>query len=181
MGYTPIAIASSKSADLAKEYGAAATASYAAKDCVDVVKSLAGKPIRHALDCITDAESAAICYSALGRTGGTYTCLEECPAAWRTRRMVKVKEVMGFQVLGVDINLAGSTYTRPGDPALFEIGKQWASEMEALMESGRVKPHPLRELESGWDSIVEGLTQLRKGEVRGQKLVVKVPQAAGTP
>lgn len=175
MGYTPIAIASNKSADLARDYGAAATASYSAKDCVDSVKSLAGKPIRRALDCITDAESAAICYSALARTGGTYSCLEECPTAWRTRRVVKVKEVMGFQVLGIDINLAGSTYTRPGDEKLFEIGKQWASEMEILMESGLVKPHPLRELDNGWNSIIEGLGQLRKGEVRGQKLVVKVP------
>lgn len=177
MGYTPIAIASNKSAELAKEYGAEGVASYSAKDCVDSVKSLAGKPIRHVLDCITDAESANICYSALARTGGTYACLEECPAAWRTRRVVKVKEVMGFQVLGVDIKLAGSTYTRPGDHALFEIGKQWASEMENLMESGRVKPHPLRELGDGWNSIIEGLGQLRKGDVRGQKLVVKIPQS----
>jgi NADPH:quinone reductase-like Zn-dependent oxidoreductase len=181
MGYSPIAITSSKSAELAKEYGATGTASYAAKDCVDAVKTLAGKPIRYALDCITDAESTAICYSALARTGGTYACLEECPAPWRTRRMVKVKEVMGFQVLGVDINLAGSTYTRPGDPALFEIGKQWAGEMEVLMDSGQVKPHPLRELEGGWTSIIEGLEKLRKGEVRGQKLVVRIPHAEGMP
>lgn len=176
MGYTPIAIASNKSANLTSEYGAAATAAYTAKDCVDTVKAFAGKPIRHALDCITDAESAAICYRALGRTGGTYACLEECPTAWRTRRSVKVKEVMGFQVLGVDIDLAGSTYTRPGDPALFEIGKQWAAEIEALMESDGFKPHPLRELDNGWNSIIEGLDLLRKGEVSGQKLVVKIPQ-----
>ncbi|KAL4923307.1 zinc-binding alcohol dehydrogenase family protein [Aspergillus undulatus] len=176
MGYTPIAIASNRSAELATEYGAAGTASYAAKDCVDTVKSLAGKPIRRILDCITDAESAAICYSAMARTGGTYACLEECPEAWRTRRIVKVKEVMGFQILGVDVNLGDSTYTRLADQKLFAIGTQWAREIQALMESGQLKAHPLRELPGGWDAIIEGLEMLRKGEVRGQKLVVEIPQ-----
>lgn len=176
MGYAPIAIASTRSAELAKVYGAVATASYAAKDCVETVKSLAGKPIRRVLDCITDAESAAICYSAIARTGGTYACLEECPQAWRARRIVKVKEVMGFQVLGVDLDLGESTYTRPGDQKLMAIGMQWAGEMEKLMEAGRVKAHPLKELEGGWEAIIEGLEMLRKGEVRGQKLVVRIPQ-----
>lgn len=177
MGYTPIAIASNKSAELAVTYGAVGTASYASKDCVETVKSLAGKPIRRILDCITDAESAAICYGAMARTGGTYACLEECPGAWRTRRAVKVKEVMGFQILGVDLNLGASTYTRPGDPKLMHIGMKWAGEMQSLMESGRVKPHPLRELHnSGWEAIIEGLDMLRKGEIRGQKLVVRIPQ-----
>ncbi|KAL4914780.1 chaperonin 10-like protein [Aspergillus aurantiobrunneus] len=176
MGYTPIAIASSRSAELAMQYGASATASYESKDCVDSVKALAGKPIRRVLDCITDAESASICYGALARTGGTYACLEECPDAWRTRRIVKVKEVMGFQVLGVDINLGASAYTRPGDQNLMAIGMQWAGEMQALMESGQLKAHPLRELSGGWEAIIEGLEMLRRGDVRGQKLVLRIPQ-----
>jgi len=177
MGYTPIAIASNKSSELAIEYGASATASYTSKDCVNTVKAIAGKPIRRVLDCITDMESAALCYSALARTGGMYACLEDCPQAWRTRRTVKVKEVMGFQVLGVDLNLAGSTYKRPGDKALFDIGVQWASEIQSLMETRAIKPHPLRELTNGFQSIIDGLEMLAKGEVRGQKLVVRVPQA----
>lgn len=176
MGYTPIAIASNKTAGLAVQYGAVGTASYTSPDCVETVKSLAGKPIRRILDCITDAESAAICYSAMARTGGTYACLEECPAAWRSRRTVKVKEVMAFQLLGIDIDLGASTYTRSGDKKLMGIGMQWAGEMQALMESGRIKTHPLRELQNGWEDIIDGLELLRKGEVRGQKFVVRIPQ-----
>lgn len=176
MGYTPIAIASNKSAELAVKYGAIGTASYASKDCAETAKSLAGQPIRRILDCITDAESTAICYSAMARTGGIYACLEECPDAWRTRRAVKVKEVMGFQVLGVDISLGDSTYTRPGDEKLMKIGMQWAGEIQSLMESNSIKPHPLRELQNGWESIIEGLEMLRKGEIQGQKLVIKIPQ-----
>ncbi|KAK2037425.1 GroES-like protein [Colletotrichum somersetense] len=176
MGYTPIAIASPKSSGLVKEYGAAQVASYTSKDCVEVVKTLAKKPIRYVLDCITDAESVAICYSVMARTGGKYACLEECPEAWRTRRAIQVKEVMGFQVLGVDINLGDSTYTRPADEKLMEVGMQWSREIQLLMESGRIKAHPLRELPSGWESIIRGLELLRKGEVRGEKLVARIPQ-----
>ncbi|KAK3357941.1 hypothetical protein B0T25DRAFT_540593 [Lasiosphaeria hispida] len=55
--------------------------------------------------CIIVAESVAVCYSALARTGGRYACLEGCPGAWRTRRAVKAKEAMGFQVLGTDMEL----------------------------------------------------------------------------
>ena len=176
MGYKPLAIASDKSADLAREYGATDVVSYTDKDCVDKVKAIADKPIRKVLDCITDMDSAAMCYSAMARTGGMYACLEECPEAWRTRRIVKVKEVMGFQVLGVDLNLGDSTYTRPGEERLLKIGMQWAEVMEILMKERKIKTHPLKELEGGWQSIIDGLEMLKKGEVRGQKLVVKIPQ-----
>ncbi|RAK78087.1 zinc-binding alcohol dehydrogenase family protein [Aspergillus fijiensis CBS 313.89] len=176
MGYTPLAITSPQSAPLALSYGAKGTASYTAKDCVATIQALAGKPIRYVLDCITDADSTALCYSLLARTGGVYACLEECPAAWRSRRAVRVKEVMGFQVLGTDLNLGESAYTRSGDPALLAIGMQWAKEVEGLMARREIKPHPLRELSGGWESIIEGLEMLRKGEVRGEKLVVRIPQ-----
>ncbi|KAJ5588378.1 hypothetical protein N7537_011056 [Penicillium hordei] len=176
MGYTPIAIASELSAGLAVNYGAVATASYTSKNCVDTVKTLAGKPIRHALDCITDMESVPICFAALARTGGRYACLEECPESWRTRRAVRVKEVMGFQILGDDMDLGVSTYTRPKDQGLMDIGMVWAKEMEILMETKQIKPHPLREVSGGWEGIIRGLEMLRKGEVRGQKLVIRIPQ-----
>ena len=176
MGYTPIAIASNKSAALAKEFGAKDVVSYTDADCVDQVKALAGKPIRKVLDCITDMDSAAICYGAMGRTGGMYACLEECPESWRTRRIIKVKEVMGFQVLGVDLDLGDSTYTRPGEERLLNIGIEWAGEVETLMAEGKLKTHPLKELDNGWQSIIDGLEMLKKGEVRGQKLVIKIPQ-----
>lgn len=86
-----------------------------------------------------------------------------------------MKEVMGFQVLGMDMDLGESTYTRPKDQRLMEIGMVWAQEMERLMETGKIRPHPLRELDGGWEAIIRGLEMLRKGEVRGQKLVVRIP------
>ncbi|KAL4976611.1 hypothetical protein BDW66DRAFT_150965 [Aspergillus desertorum] len=88
-----------------KSYGAAVTASYTSKDCAATIKSLARKPIRHVLDCIMDMESVPLRFSALARTGGRYAYREECLAEWRTRWAVRMKEVMGFRTLGVDMDL----------------------------------------------------------------------------
>lgn len=177
MGYRPIAIASNESASLTSRYGAVGTAAYTSKDCVQSVKEIAGKPIKRVLDCITDMESTALCFDAMSRTGGKYSCLEECPEIYRTRRIIQVSEVMGFQVLGVDLDLGDSTYSRRGDEKLLEIGMRWARIIQSLMEDQKLNAHPLHELKNGFQGIIEGLEMLRKGEVKRQKLVVRIDQS----
>lgn len=158
------------------QYGAIGTAPYTSLSCVETVQSLAnGQPIRHALDCITDAESTAICFGALSRFGGRYACLEECHASWRTRRAVKVKEVMGFEILGARVFLGEhNVYTREASEEMFAIGRRWASEMQKLLDDKLIKTHPIREMGGEWDGIVRGLEMLQRGEIRGEKLVVRI-------
>lgn len=175
-GYTPLAVASPKSAALCIQYGAADTVSYLTADPVGDIHSIAGgKPIRHAIDCITDVESSATCFSALSRAGGRYACLEECPPAWRTRRTVRVKEVMGFQILGLRVYLGPTTtYTREASPISFNIGQTWAAEIQSLVDQELLQPHPILEVSGGWEGIIKGLEMLRRGEVKGQKIVLKI-------
>lgn len=45
----------------------------------DIRKSTNGR-LRYALDCITDKDSVACCYGALGLPGGRYACLEQSEA-----------------------------------------------------------------------------------------------------
>lgn len=133
------------------------------------------KPIRHALDCITDADSAAVCFGAISRAGGRYACLEECMPEWRVRRVVRVKEVMGYEILGDRVDLGpSSTYSREASPMCVEIGRVWVGEMQSLLDRGLVKPHPIREVQGKWDGIINGLVMLQRGEVRGEKLVVRI-------
>ncbi|KAI1081409.1 hypothetical protein F5B20DRAFT_579273 [Whalleya microplaca] len=173
-GYHPVAVASAASAPLAAEYGAGGVASYntPSRPCLDQIRSITqGAPIRYVLDCITDAESAATCFQAIARTGGSYACLEQFHEGWHTRRAVKVKEVMGFEVLGVDVDLGpNTTYTRMASSRLHEVGITWASEMQRLVQAGLLKPHPLAEVKatSGqWsDAVLEGLRRLRRGELQ---------------
>lgn len=182
------------SAALAESYGASATVIYDGTDtdaCVAKIQSLLadGPPLRHALDCITDGDSAALCFRALARTGGRYVCLEEFQDAWRTRRVVKVKEVMGYEVLGRAVDLGGtaSTYTRPVNESAANIGRRWRSELQQLIDQGSLRPHPVEEVvmeeqrdadrwgTQDWPSaVVSGLHRLRSGGIRGRKLAVRI-------
>lgn len=136
----------------------------------------------------------------MARTGGRYAALEHVPKAWRTRKAVRVREVMGYEGLGrrvsIGVNTPGdgsladderapgstgensSTYTREPNPALFAITHRWRDEVQALLDEGLLRCHPVREVSDGDDwasAIVQGLSELQRGEVRGQKLVVRVP------
>lgn len=196
---------SAASAALVKRYGAVSTALYTGtnlSECFDTIRALTagGPPLRHALDCITDAESASVCFGALARTGGRYACLEGFREAWRTRRVVKVKEVMGYEVLGRPVDLGGveSTYSRGASEAAIEIGRRWRGEMQGSLDAGLIQPHPIQEIipEKGEGSqketwaaaVISGLHMLMAGGIRGRKLVVRVssgdaiaaPQATGS-
>lgn len=149
--------------------------SYTDLDCADKIKKLgSGTPIKHALDCITDADSVAVCFAALARTGGRYACLEDCPEEWRTRKAVKVKVVMGFEMQGNDVSLGHPTYSRVANKELFEIGVEWTKEMQALLDDGRVRTQPIHEVGGGFQGIIEALEMLRKGDNKGKKLVVSI-------
>lgn len=112
----------------------------------------------------------------MGRAGGRYACLEGLNEAWRTRRAIRVKEVMGFEGLGVRVDLGpkAATYSREANQELFGVCARWATEMQSLVDAERVKPHPVREAAGQWDGIIKGLGMLQRGEVRGQKLVVRI-------
>ncbi|CAG8974767.1 hypothetical protein HYALB_00000379 [Hymenoscyphus albidus] len=174
-GYSPIAVTSTTSAPLASSYGAAYTAAYTSATCTETIKSLAqGVPIRQVLDCITDIESVAICFGAMPRTGGRYACLEALPDAWKTRRSIKTKEVMAYEGLGVRVDLGDSIYTREANKTLFEVTTSWTIEVQRVLDAGKLRPHPIREIPGKWDGIRDGLAMLLKGEIRGEKLVVRI-------
>ncbi|KEY73199.1 hypothetical protein S7711_04165 [Stachybotrys chartarum IBT 7711] len=140
-GYAPIAVSQThESSKLAQHFGAAKTIHSGGE---------ANTQVRHVLDCITDPQSVRLSFAAIARTGGRYACLEHCRDSWKTRRMVQVKEIMGFDVLGRDVDLGGpsSAYTRKADREAVAIGRRWAVEMQALLDQGMVQPHPSREVE----------------------------------
>jgi NADPH:quinone reductase-like Zn-dependent oxidoreductase len=174
-GYTPIAVTSSSSATLALKYGAYGTAIYTSPNCVPMIKEMAnGIPIRKVLDCITSEESIAHCFAAMGRTGGRYACLEGLDKSSQTRRSIRCKEVMGYEGLGVDVDLDATPYSRKANKSLFDVTAKMAAEMQAAVDTELIKPHPIKEVIGGWEGIMKGLGMLQRGEVRGQKLVVRI-------
>ena len=157
------------------KYGAIGTAPYTSANCVERIQAIAdGASIKHALDCITDGESTAICFGALSRVGGRYACLEDCPESWRTRRAVKVKVVMGYEGEGYDVDLGHPVYTRKANPKLHAIVSLWAKEMQSLLDQGLITTQPIREVDGQFEGIIKALEMLQSGEVKGEKLVVRV-------
>jgi len=96
---------------------------------------------------------------------------------WRTRRAIKVKEVMGFEGLGFRIDLGDNSYSRDANPELAAICAAWTEEMQWALDAGKIRCHPIREMPGQWEGILDGLHLLQKGDIRGQKLVVRIATA----
>lgn len=174
-GYAPIAVCSSQSSSLCLSLGAIGTASYTSPTCAQDIKALAnGRKIKHALDCITDPESAAVCLASLARIGARYACLEAVPDAWLTRRSVAVKVVMGFEGQNFDVDLGHPVYSRKANPTLHAVAAKWAAELQPLLNAGHIRTQPLQEIESRFEGVIRGLEILQDGHIKGKKLVVAI-------
>ncbi|KAL3418711.1 alcohol dehydrogenase GroES-like domain-containing protein [Phlyctema vagabunda] len=172
-GYEPLAIASSTSSVLAKEYGAVSTFSYTSPTCGDSIKSYTKGALKHALDCITNPESVQCCFTALGRMGARYASLDHPLDEWITRKAVKVDMPLAYVIQGKEVKMDG-IYHRAADLKMFDLGVRWTREVQHMLDTGSLKYHPLRELSGKWQGIIQGLEMLRSGRVRGQKLVVRL-------
>jgi NADPH:quinone reductase-like Zn-dependent oxidoreductase len=164
-----------KSASMVKERGAVGTADYNSETCVqDIKKAANGAPIKHALDCITEPDSVEVCFNAMARVGGRYACLEACPEAWRPKRAVKVKVVMGFESRGVDVDIGHPVYARKANPKLFDMACRWTTEMQILLDKGQITTQAYQEVHGGFEGIIESMEMLHAGKVKGRKLVVRL-------
>ncbi|KAL1618823.1 putative secondary metabolism biosynthetic enzyme [Neofusicoccum ribis] len=171
-GLRPIATCSPRNFDLVKSYGADEVYDYKSPTCAEDIKKATKNNLRYALDCITTKDSIALCYAALGRAGGRYTALDpfwEATAA--TRKTVKPNWTLGITMLGKDIAWP-PPYGRAGSEEARSFGAGWAGELQALLEAGKIRPHPLRAKEgAGWEDVLGGLTEVKEGKVSGEKLV----------
>ncbi|KAI1271326.1 GroES-like protein [Xylaria sp. FL0933] len=174
-GYCPIAVCSAKSAPMVKRLGAIGTASYTSLTCADDIKQIAGgKSIKYALDCITDAESVAVCFTSLARVGSRYACLEAVPDGWITRRAIVSKVVMGFEGHEYDVDLGHPVYSRKASPVLHEVLSQWTCELQQLIDGGHLKTKPIREKPGGFEGIIGALKTMKNGELQKEKIVVAI-------
>lgn len=115
-----------------------------------------------------------ICYSALGARGGKYTALE--PPADRgkaARKDVKSDWVMALTIFGKAVDLKGP-FGRDAVPKDMDWANEWYRKAEELVAIGAIRPHPAKEMPGDWPEVLEGIDQLRKGKVRGEKLVYRV-------
>lgn len=83
---------------------------------------------------------------------------------------------MAYEGLGQDVQLGAnsSRYWRNSNPSLFASCLRWRDEVQRLLDTGLLKHHPLREIPGKWTGIIEGMVLLKSGQIRGQKLVVRI-------
>lgn len=86
---------------------------------------------------------------------------------------MKMSMPLTYVVMGREVML-DDPYHRAADPSKIDLGARWALEVQKLVDEGRLKCHPVREVPGKWQGIIQGLNMLKDSQVRGQKLVVRV-------
>lgn len=171
-GYEPIATCSPRNFDLVRDRGASAVFDYSAPDVAADIKAHTSGRLRYVLDCISTPESAAVCYGAIQRPGGRYASLELVPAELLARRRaVRAGFVLAAEAFGEDIELGYEGYDRPASGEKHGLAVRSLGVLQGLLDSGRLRAHPVEVLEGGLQGVAGGLDLLAAKGVSGKKLV----------
>ncbi|PVH72804.1 hypothetical protein DL98DRAFT_609476 [Cadophora sp. DSE1049] len=170
-GLTPIATCSPRNNGLVESYGAEKCFDYNSPTCAKDIEAYAKNGLRYAMDCIVEADTMTICYESIGRSGGRYTALEPFPThLTSTRKTVVANWVLGPSILRTKIGWP-APFGREGDPSLRVFGKKWFQTAQRLLDEGKIKPHPVRVHDTGFEGVFNGLELLRKKMVSREKLI----------
>lgn len=172
-GHKPIGVCSPKNYDLVKSYGAVKLFDYHSATCAQDIRAYTTNNLAYIIDPITEPKTTQLCYAAMGRAGGKYCALEAFAEEFCTRKIVKPELVMGMAILGGKIALDYG-YESEADPEKREFGIGWYKEMQELLDSGRLKTHPVRPFPGAYQGIMKGLHLLKTKQVSGEKLIVKL-------
>lgn len=169
---TVLTTCSPRNFDLVKSYGADHVFDYNQGDAsISEIKALTKNSLKFVLDCISELDTMEYCYRCLGRTGGRYTRLEPYPEFLHTRPTVTPDWVLGPTVLGKAIAWP-APFERDGDAETKAFALRWYATAQELMDSGQLRPHPLKVMDNGLNGVLEGLELLKS--MSGQKLVVRM-------
>ncbi|CZT21688.1 related to C.carbonum toxD protein [Ramularia collo-cygni] len=170
-GLEPVTTCSSGSVERLQRLGAVATFDYRSPTCGNDIREYTDNKLVFALDCQADMGSMAICYNAIGSSGGRYMALNPFPLRGHRRRSVRPDWVFMFTQFSQPI-----TWKRPyrREPQLEdrEFAEKWYVELQRMLE--RLEPVPYRERVGGLAAVMEGVESVGKGEVAGCKLVYRV-------
>ncbi|ORX97045.1 hypothetical protein BCR34DRAFT_607414 [Clohesyomyces aquaticus] len=171
-GYRVATTYSPKSFELVKECGTEKAFDYHSPMCGDDIRAYTKNTLGYALDIITEARTIRQCYAAIGRGGGRYIAFELLPkdSMAAMRKAVKPTWVMGLEVAGLELELPGGYY-RKANPELHAWLQGWIRRFAALLESRKLKPHPIQVNRGGRAKAFDGIGTLQRKEVSAQKLV----------
>ncbi|TGJ78105.1 hypothetical protein E0Z10_g10657 [Xylaria hypoxylon] len=175
-GFMPIATCSPGNFLLVEEYGAEKAFDYHDPGGAEAIRSFTKNSLWYAVDCYCEGSSMEFCYRAIGRAGGKCinTTLEPYRKRLHTRKAIEPNFVLAHALLGVDVGWT-EPYNVKADLELHSFGKDWSSCIQRMLESGSIKPHPIRAQDDiGLQYVLDGIKMLRQKAVSGEKLVYRV-------
>jgi len=115
-----------------------------------------------------------LCYAAMGRVGGKYVALDPFPESGATRKVITPDWILATQIMGRKIWWP-APYGREADTDMrFGLGGPMYGQVERLFHEGKIKTHPSKVIEGGFEAVLDGVGMLRRGEISGQKLVYPI-------
>ncbi|KAK4500049.1 hypothetical protein PRZ48_008235 [Zasmidium cellare] len=174
-GLRPIATSSPRNFDLCYHFGAEKVFDYKSPDCASEIRRYTQGELAFALDCVSQADTTQLCFSAIGRAGGKYCALEPFrESVAKTRELtLRPSWLMVLTIFGGPVALDGE-YGREASAEDREFGRQAFKAVQGLMDRGLIEAHPVKNLKGGWKGVVEGVERIRSQAMSGQKLVCSV-------
>jgi len=99
--------------------------------------------------------------------------LDPFPAHAATRKVVRTDFVVGPLIFGEGCTWP-APYGRPPSEDMRQFGVKLWRVAQTLVEQGKLHHHPLRILNGGFETVLEGLDLVSKGRVSGEKIVVRM-------
>ena len=158
-------------------------------DCSSKIRVATSDSLFHIFDTIATADTAAICTNAVGAVanarplasgiaGTETTALYACtldpvlPRPW-SQSLVPItkKPFLAYTAFGEAFWFEGEDFAANVEDYNFAV--VFSGLVEGLLEQRKIKTHPVR-LRVGLEHILDGLNDMRRGAVTGQKLVYRL-------
>ncbi|KKA18100.1 Alcohol dehydrogenase [Rasamsonia emersonii CBS 393.64] len=162
-GLRPITTCSPGKFDFVKSYGAEEAFDYNSPTCAEDIRKYTKNTLGYAVDCITQEMSTRICYGAIGRAGGRYAALDPFSEKAASRKVVKPDWILATAITGRGCSWP-APYGREGNPALREFGRPIFRTLQRLLNEGKIKSHPPRVSDGGFEDLINGVGKIRRGE-----------------
>ncbi|CAB4252280.1 similar to Saccharomyces cerevisiae YNL134C Putative protein of unknown function with similarity to dehydrogenases from other model organisms [Maudiozyma barnettii] len=168
-----IAVASKKHEALLKEFGADDVFDYHDKDVVQQIKSKYNN-IQHLIDAVSEQYTIRQVYQCAADDLPVtimqlvFLTINDIPTEIR-RDNVKIISTLIYSVTGYEVKIG--EYTFPPNPIYRRDVSKFINFIAPKIQQGGISNMPVKICKNGLDDVPGLIDKLRKGEVRGEKLV----------
>ncbi|KAF4624957.1 hypothetical protein G7Y89_g13215 [Cudoniella acicularis] len=171
-GYTVYTTASPQHNELLKSLGATEVFDYSSPTCAQDIFAATNGKLQYVFDCISTASSAAICSPAMSHSGGKYTATLPVTDFPNPRDNISNTMTLSYTGIGERFFFGPHEFAAKKDD--FDFGVKHVQLSAKLLQEKKLVPIPIEVRDGDLEGISLGLDNLRKGEVRGKKLVYRI-------